>query len=98
MRDHPPSTESRGVDSAPRLYTIRFDGHLGATALSAFPTMHARENSPDTVLTGPLEDRSALFAMLAEIQALGLELAELRRIDARTQSPASGDGPSPDPS
>jgi hypothetical protein len=66
--------------STPHLYTIRLEGHLGATALSAFPTMAANEDGPDTVLTGPLEDRSALFAALAQVEALGLELEELRRI------------------
>jgi hypothetical protein len=67
------------VEPSPRLYTIRVDGHLGATARSAFPTMVAQERGRDTVLTGLLEDRSALFAILAEIEALGLELSELRR-------------------
>jgi hypothetical protein len=57
------------------------EGHLGATALSAFPTMASKEDGPDTVLTGPLEDRSALFAALAQIEALGLEIEELRRIE-----------------
>ena len=66
--------------STSHLYTIRLEGHLGATALSAFPTMAAKEDGPDTVLTGPLEDRSALFAALAQIEALGLEVEELRRI------------------
>jgi hypothetical protein len=66
--------------STSHLYTIRLEGHLGVTALSAFPTMAAKEDGPDTVLTGPLEDRSALFAALAQIEALGLELEELRRI------------------
>lgn len=66
--------------STSHLYTIRLEGHLGATALSAFPTMAAKEDGADTVLTGPLEDRSALFAALAQIEALGLEIEELRRI------------------
>lgn len=66
--------------STSHLYTIRLEGHLGATALSAFPTMASKEDGPDTVLTGPLEDRSALFAALAQIEALGLEIEELRRI------------------
>ena len=96
MPGHPPGTEGSGVDTGPRLYTIRLDGHLGATALSAFPTMAAQENGPDTVLTGLLEDRSALFAMIAEIEALGLELTELRRIRPHKKSPLSGDGGSPD--
>ena len=34
----------------------------------------------DTVLTGVLEDRSAVFGVLAQIEALGLDLLELRRI------------------
>jgi hypothetical protein len=41
----------------------------------------------ETVLTGPLEDRSALFGVLGQIEALGLELLELRRMTARSQSP-----------
>jgi hypothetical protein len=94
MRDHPSGIESCCVESAQRLYTIRLDGHLGATLLSAFPTMAAETKGPDTVLTGLVEDRSALFAMLAEIEALGLELAELRRICPATEAGASGDGPS----
>ena len=31
----------------------------------------------ETVLTGLLEDRSAVFGVLAQIEALGLELLEL---------------------
>lgn len=44
----------------------------------------------ETVLTGLLEDRSALFGILAQIEALGLELVELRQIRARQQSHESG--------
>jgi hypothetical protein len=45
----------------------------------------------ETVLTGLLEDRSALFGDLAQIEALGLELLELRQIRARPTSRESGD-------
>jgi hypothetical protein len=34
----------------------------------------------ETVLTGVLEDRSAMFGVLAQIEALGLDLLELRQI------------------
>jgi hypothetical protein len=78
------------------LYTIRIKGRLGATALSAFPTMEAELTGGETVLTGWLEDRSAVFGVLLQIEALGLELIELRQISARTQSPEAGDFPSPD--
>jgi hypothetical protein len=52
-----------------------------ATAIrSAFPALQARASGGDTVLTGPLPDRAALQGVLAEIEALGLELLEVRRL------------------
>jgi len=38
----------------------------------------------DTVLTGSLEDQAAVYGVLAQIEALGLELIELRRIGPST--------------
>ena len=57
-------------------------GRLGATALSAFPTMVSEVEGGDTVLTGLLEDRSAVFGVVAQIEALGLALLELRPLRA----------------
>jgi hypothetical protein len=71
------------VDTTPGLYTIRIRGRLGATALSAFPSMECELTGSETVLTGLLEDRSALFGVVAQIEALGLELVELRQIPAQ---------------
>jgi len=68
------------VATPPGLYTIRVKGRLGATALSAFPTMVSDVKGGDTVLTGRLEDRSAVFGVVAQIEALGLELLELRHM------------------
>jgi hypothetical protein len=68
------------VSTLPGLYTIRIRGRLGATALSAFPSMVSQLKGSETVLTGLLQDRSAVFGVLAQIEALGLELLELRRI------------------
>jgi hypothetical protein len=34
------------------------------------------------VLTGSLADQAALYGLLAQIEALGLELLEVRRLDA----------------
>jgi hypothetical protein len=67
----------------PGLYTIRIKGQLGATALSAFPSMESDLKGSETVLTGLLEDRSALFGVIAQIEALGLELLEVRQVRAR---------------
>ena len=65
---------------------IRVRGRLGATALSAFPSMVSEVKGGETVLTGLLEDRSAVFGVLAQIEALGLELLELRQISPRPQA------------
>jgi hypothetical protein len=74
------------VATLPDLYTIRIGGRLGATALSAFPSMVSEVKGGETVLTGLLEDRSALFGVVEQIEALGLELLELRQIRARSSS------------
>jgi hypothetical protein len=50
----------------------------------------------ETTLTGLLEDRSAVFGVLAQIEAHGLELLELRQIRARPKSPESDDDGPPD--
>jgi hypothetical protein len=71
------------VATPPGLYMIRIKGRLGVTALSAFPSMVSEVKGGETVLTGLLEDRSALFGVVAQIEALGLELVELRQIRAR---------------
>jgi hypothetical protein len=73
---------------------IRINGHLGATVLSAFPAMAPRQHGAHTVLTGLL-DRSAPFGVLAEVEALGLDLLEVRQFRPQRRSPESGDGCSP---
>jgi len=61
-------------------YTIWINGHLGATALSAFPGLAAHLHGAETALTGFL-DQSALYGVLAELEALGLELLEVRQLE-----------------
>ena len=71
MRLHQPLTENGAVRShAPKLYSIRVKGHLGATALAAFPEMVSQQRGADSILTGILLDRSALFGILTQIEAL----------------------------
>ena len=67
-------------DPPPHRYRIRVRGRLGPTMRCAFPALQARASGGDTVLTGPLPDRAALHGVLAEIEALGLELLEVRRL------------------
>ena len=82
------------MDPAPALYMIRINGHLGATVLSAFPAMAPQQHGAHTVLTGLL-DRSALYGVLAEIEALSLDLLEVRQLAPDHESPESGDSRSP---
>jgi hypothetical protein len=94
MRFHLPADDHVVMDWAAALYLIRVDGHLGATALSAFPVMTSRQNGTHTVLTGWL-DQSALHGVLAEIEALGLFLVEVRQMEPYGTSLQFGDIPSP---
>jgi hypothetical protein len=94
MRVHLPALNHGVMDPAPPRYEIRIHGHLGATVLSAFPTLVPQWRGADTVLTGIL-DRSALHGVLAEIEALGLDLVEIRQLAPQRESPESGDSRSP---
>ena len=91
MRAHLPALDHGLMDPAPALYTIRINGHLGATMLSAFPTMASQRQGAETVLTGLL-DRSALYGVLAEIDALGLDLVEVRHQHSDPELSGSCDG------
>ncbi len=78
------------MDPAPAPYVIRIRGHLGATMLSAFPELAPHHHGAYTVLTGLL-DQSALYGVLAEIEALGLDLLEIRRLTPDRASSEPGD-------
>jgi hypothetical protein len=71
---------SAGSGPRARRYEIWVRGHLGETMRSAFPGLRAQWRGADTVLTGALPDQAALHGVLAEIEALGLELLEVRRL------------------
>jgi len=91
MRIHLPAPDDGEVDAAPALYLIRIDGHLGSTLLSAFPVLESQQHGAHTVLTGLL-DRSALYGVLAVIEALGLDLLEIRKLTRDCESPEPGNG------
>jgi hypothetical protein len=70
-------------DPRPRRYRICVGGQLGQTILAAFPALQARIRGDGTVLTGLFADQAALYGVLAEIEALSLELIEVRRLPPR---------------
>ena len=61
-------------------YEICVGGHLGDTIRGAFPDLQTRVRGRDTVLSGVFADKSALYGVLAQVEALGLELIEVRRL------------------
>jgi hypothetical protein len=94
MRFHLPALDHGGMDPAPARYVIQINGHLGATVLSAFPALAPQHHGAHTVLTGLL-DQSALYGVLAEIEALSLDLLEVRQLEPQRKSPEPGDSRSP---
>jgi hypothetical protein len=82
------------MDPAAARYMIRINSHLGATLLTAFPGLACRTQGPETLLTGAL-DQAGLYGVLAEIEALSLELLEVRQLRPEARSPERGDAGSP---
>ena len=62
------------------IYEFRVRGHVGQTVLRAFADLRAETNGVDTLLRGAVADPAALHGVLAHIEALGLELLEVRRV------------------
>jgi hypothetical protein len=61
-------------------YAIKIRGHLGETMLQAFPGLDAEPSGDCTLLRGLLRDQAALHGVFAQIEALGLELVEVRQL------------------
>jgi len=74
-----------------RWYEIHVRGQIPSDALAEFEGMSAFLEPAETVISGVVEDQAALQGILARVQALGLELVEVRRL------PGSGAGPPPEP-
>jgi hypothetical protein len=77
MRVHLPAPDDGFHGPSARL--VRDPGPPRATLLSAFPALVPQRHGADTVFTGLL-DRSALYGVLAEAEALGLDLVEVRQL------------------
>jgi hypothetical protein len=60
-------------------YEVIVRGRLGPGLVSAFDGLTAMTTAASTVLRGQL-DQAALHGVLAQIEAFGLELLDVRRI------------------
>jgi hypothetical protein len=70
-------------------YEIRVRGRLGEKLAASFGGFDAEVEPAETILRGPVQDQAALHGILEQIESLGLELVEVRRIDRRG-SPING--------
>jgi hypothetical protein len=69
-------TDDRGA----RRYEILVREPIGPTTMQAFPTLAASRSARDTLLTGSLPDQSALYGVIHQLEALGLQLLEIGRL------------------
>jgi hypothetical protein len=63
-------------------YEIRVRGRLGDAVVNAFEGMEAEVEPVETVLHGPVESQEGLRRLLDQVQSMGLELVEVRRVTA----------------
>ena len=64
----------------PTSFEVHVRGSVPPDVLEEFEGMTAVRVPVETVLTGVLPDQSALYGVLYRLQALGLELVEVRRL------------------
>jgi hypothetical protein len=74
------SSEQTGDPVTISSYEIRIRGRITKSAQAAFDDLTVTVNPVETVLRGGAIDQAALHGILERIQALGLELVEVRRI------------------
>lgn len=61
-------------------YEIRVRGRLTPAVAASFEGLSTRVEPVDTVLHGPVRDQSELYGVLDRLQALGVDLVEVRRV------------------
>jgi hypothetical protein len=65
---------------------------MGERLLSSFEGFDAEIQPVETILSGSVEDQAALHGILEQIEALGLELVEVRQVDDRRETLARNRG------
>jgi hypothetical protein len=61
-------------------YEIRIRGRVSPAVLKTFDPLESDVERVETVLHGPVRDQAELHGLLHRLQALGLELVEVRRL------------------
>jgi hypothetical protein len=63
-------------------YEIRVRGRLSPALLARFEGLEAKVEPVETLIHGPVADQAALHGMIHLVDALGLELLEVKRLPA----------------
>jgi hypothetical protein len=63
-------------------YEIRIRGRVSSAVLATFDPLESDVERVETILHGPVRDQAELHGLLHRLQALGLELIEVRRLPA----------------
>jgi len=63
-------------------------GEVGEPVVEDQPALHAETEGVDTLLRGAVADQAALYGLLAQLEALGLDLLEVRRLPRDVGPPA----------
>ena len=61
-------------------YEIRIKGRVTRALLDSFAGMESQLEPVETVLHGPVRNQDELHQLITRVQALGLELVEVRRL------------------
>jgi hypothetical protein len=65
-------------------YEIRIRGRVSQALLDSFEGMTSETEPVETVLHGPVRDQAELHGLIDRVQALGLELIEVRRLPSQS--------------
>jgi hypothetical protein len=79
IRRHPDDADARVVAAAG--YEIRVKGRLSDVVTSVFEDFTASVKPAETTLRGEIRDQAELTGLLEQLQSLGLELIEVKRLD-----------------
>jgi hypothetical protein len=66
------------LDWRPRRYQFRISGHLDDSLRHALADMSIESDGADTLVTGMLPNRRAVYAVIEQIEELGLEMLGIR--------------------
>jgi hypothetical protein len=61
-------------------YEIRIRGRVSAAVLQTFEPLESEVERVETVLSGSVRDQAELHGLLHRVQALGLEIVEVRQL------------------